>query len=170
MTNFSSVSGYLILLAHSKELPRFLTHPVPIFSNQTERMLLRVYPSFQDQIKSHLGHLHVRIRGLPKAHGPVSQVRLHFEPLTPDCTLTTPDRLRMWEDTWKEQNFLSFLNRNSVLFYIVVVPAYIPTSSVKELPFLHTLSSIYRLQTFWWWPFWLVWGDTSMQFWFAFLW
>ena len=114
--------------------------------------------------------LHVRIRGLLKAHGPVSQVRLHFEPLTPDCILTTPDRLRMWEDTWKEWNFLSFLNRNSVLFCIVVVPVYIPTSSVKEFPFLHTLSSIYRLQTFWWRPFWLVWGDTSMQFWFAFLW
>ena len=28
--------------------------------------------------------------------------------------------------------------------------------------FLHPLSSIYYLQTFWWWPFWLVWGIIPM--------
>ena len=32
----------------------------------------------------------------------------------------------------------------------------------KRVPFSHTLSSIYYLQIFWWWPFWLVWGETSL--------
>ena len=39
----------------------------------------------------------------------------------------------------------------------------------KTVPFLHTLSSTYCLQTSWWWPFWLVWGGISLWFWFAFL-
>ena len=29
----------------------------------------------------------------------------------------------------------------------------------KTFPFLHTISSIYCLWIFWWWPSWLVWGD-----------
>ena len=33
------------------------------------------------------------------------------------------------------------------------------TDSTRGLPFLHTLSSIYRLWIFWWWSFWPVWGD-----------
>ena len=111
MTNFSSVSGYLILLAHSKESPCFLSHSVPTFSNQTERMLLRVHIFPASNQEPSRASQHVRIRGLQKAHGPASQVRLHYEPLTPDCILTTPDRLRMWEDTWKELNFLHFLKK-----------------------------------------------------------
>ena len=55
----------------------------------------------------------------------------------------------------------------SMLFSILVVPAYIPTSSMVF--FLHTFSSIYYLWTFWWWSFWPVWGDTSLWFLFAFL-
>ena len=39
----------------------------------------------------------------------------------------------------------------------------------KSVPFLHTLSSVYCLQTFWRWPFWLVSDDISLRFWFAFL-
>ena len=50
----------------------------------------------------------------------------------------------------------------SILFSIVVLPIYIPTNSGGEFPFLYTLSSIYFLQTFWWWPFWLLWDDTSL--------
>lgn len=111
MTNFSSVSGYLILLAHSKESPCFLSHSVPTFSNQTERMLLRVHIFPAPNQEPSRASQHVRIRGLQKAHGPASQVRLHYEPLTPDCILTTPDRLRMWGDTWKELNFLHFFKK-----------------------------------------------------------
>ena len=44
---------------------------------------------------------------------------------------------------------------------------YTTTYSVGGFSFLHTLSSIYRLWNFWWWSFWLVWGDTSLWFWFA---
>ena len=32
----------------------------------------------------------------------------------------------------------------------------------------HPLQNL-LLVDFWWWPFWLVWGDASMEFWFAFL-
>ena len=35
-------------------------------------------------------------------------------------------------------------------------------NSVGGVPFLHTLSSIYYFCNFWWWPFWLVWRDTSL--------
>ena len=41
----------------------------------------------------------------------------------------------------------------------MAVSIYIPTKSARVFPLLHILSSIYCLQTFWWWPFWLVWGD-----------
>ena len=47
----------------------------------------------------------------------------------------------------------------TMLFSIVTVPVCIPTDSVGRLCFLHTLSSVYNLQTFWWWPLWLLWGD-----------
>lgn len=47
--------------------------------------------------------LDVRTRGLPKAYGPASQIRLHSEPLTRDSILTTPDWLRMWgAGGWEE--------------------------------------------------------------------
>ena len=46
----------------------------------------------------------------------------------------------------------------ATLFSIVVVPIYIPTNSKGGYPFLHTLSSICYLLTYWQWPFWLVWG------------
>ena len=36
----------------------------------------------------------------------------------------------------------------SILFSIGAVPVYIPTNSVGEFPFIHTLSSIYCLQIF----------------------
>ena len=39
----------------------------------------------------------------------------------------------------------------------------------RRVLFLYALSSIHYLQAFWWWPFWWEWGDTSLQFWFAFL-
>ena len=45
----------------------------------------------------------------------------------------------------------------SILFSIVAVLIYIPTNSARGFPFLYTLSSIYCLQIFWWWPLWPVW-------------
>ena len=47
----------------------------------------------------------------------------------------------------------------SILFSIVVVPIHIPTNSVQELKFLHILANICYLCSFWWQPFWQVWGD-----------
>ena len=49
----------------------------------------------------------------------------------------------------------SFLrNLHTVLHSVLLVCT--PTDCVRGFPFLYTLSSIYCLQTFWWWPFWLV--------------
>ena len=56
--------------------------------------------------------------------------------------------------------FLIF-KETSILFCIGAAEIYITTNSVEGFHFLHTLSSIYYLQTFWRWTFWLVWGDTS---------
>ena len=44
---------------------------------------------------------------------------------------------------------------------ILAVTIYIPTNSARTFPFLHTLSNVYCLQTFWWRPFWPVWCDIS---------
>ena len=45
-----------------------------------------------------------------------------------------------------------------------------PEPVVGGFPFVHTLSSIYCLLSFCFWPFWPVWGDTSLKCWlFAFL-
>ena len=52
----------------------------------------------------------------------------------------------------------------STLFSILAVLVCISTNSVRGFPFLHTLSGIYCLQTFWWQPFWLVWDGTSYLF------
>ena len=60
--------------------------------------------------------------------------------------------------------------KTSILFSTVYVPIYIAANSVQGFPFLHTLSSIFYLYTFWWWPFWQVWGSISLWFWFAFPW
>ena len=57
----------------------------------------------------------------------------------------------------------------SILFCIVVAPVYISTSTGGVLSFLHILFSICHLGTSEWWPFWLIWGDISLQFWIAFL-
>ena len=37
-----------------------------------------------------------------------------------------------------------------------------PLNDVRRSPFFHNISSIYCLQTFRWWPFWLVWSDASL--------
>ena len=39
-------------------------------------------------------------------------------------------------------SIFSFFRKNSILFSIVAIPIYIPTNSVGELPFLHTLPRI----------------------------
>ena len=38
----------------------------------------------------------------------------------------------------------------------------------QEFPFLHILTNICYLCSFWWWSFWFVWADFSLWFWFAF--
>ena len=58
----------------------------------------------------------------------------------------------------------------SILFSIVAVPIYIPTNSVGGFPFLHILTNTCYLLSFWQEPFWQVWGDVSLWFWFTFPW
>ena len=50
----------------------------------------------------------------------------------------------------------------SIGFSTAAAPIYIPTNNVGGFPFLRTLSGICYLWAFWWWPFWTVWGDTSL--------
>ena len=62
-----------------------------------------------------------------------------------------------------ESSFFSYIPRSGTarsygtsifkeLFSIVAAPIYIPTNLIGEFPSLHTLSSIYCLQIFWWCP------------------
>ena len=58
----------------------------------------------------------------------------------------------------------------SIQFATVAALIYIPTNSVLVFPFLHILTNICYLCSFWWSPFWQVWADISLWFWFAFPW
>ena len=65
--------------------------------------------------------------------------------------------------------FLVF-RENSILFFTVTAPVYIPTNSVLGFPFLYNLTSTCCLLIWLWWPFWLVWSGNSLWFKFASLW
>ena len=57
-----------------------------------------------------------------------------------------------------------FLRNLHTVFRSGFPPIYIPTNSAGgRFPFLHALSSIYCLQTFWWWPFWPAWYITVVS-------
>ena len=58
----------------------------------------------------------------------------------------------------------------SILFSIVAAQIYIPIKRVQGFPFLHILANICYLCSFWWKPFWQVWSDISLWFWFVFPW
>ena len=58
----------------------------------------------------------------------------------------------------------------SILFSTVATPIYIPTNNVRGFPFFHNLANICYLCSFWWQPFWQLWGDILWWFWFAFPW
>ena len=55
----------------------------------------------------------------------------------------------------------------SILFTIVAAPIYIATNSVWGF---YILAKICYFCSFWWQPFWQVWGDSALWFWFAFPW
>ena len=62
--------------------------------------------------------------------------------------------------------FLSNLH----IISIVIAPIYIPMNSIGKFLFLHILTNICYLCSFWWYSFWQMWGDISVWFWFAFPW
>ena len=62
-----------------------------------------------------------------------------------------------------------FLFLDPILFSTVAAWIYIPTSSVWEFPFLHLLTSICYLCSFWWLLYWQIWGNI-LWFWFTVLW
>jgi len=57
---------------------------------------------------------------------------------------------------WSYDSLFLVFEGISILFSIVVESVCFPTNSVSGFPFLHIPSSNYCLQTFWWWPFWLM--------------
>jgi len=73
-------------------------------------------------------------------------------------------------DCWIICYFCVCVCETAILFSTVTAPIYIPSNSVGGFPFLHTLCNTCYLDIFKWWPFWPVWGGTSLKFWFAFLW
>lgn len=62
--------------------------------------------------------------------------------------------------------FLDFW-RIYILVYIVAISIDIPNNSVQRVPFFHIFTNTCYL-SFWWWPFYQVWGDNSLLFWLAF--
>ena len=46
----------------------------------------------------------------------------------------------------------------SILLSTVAAPIYISTNSIQGFPFLYILTNICYLWSFWWQPFWQVWG------------
>lgn len=56
------------------------------------------------------------------------------------------------------------------IFCTLAAPINILTSTARVFPFLHTCSSVCYLCSFWQWPSWLVWGDSSVWFWLVFPW
>ena len=58
----------------------------------------------------------------------------------------------------------------SILFSIVATPIYLPTNSVQRFPFFQIFSNIFFLWSFWWQPFWQLWGNISLWLWFSLSW
>ena len=67
----------------------------------------------------------------------------------------------------KESDMTEQLNWR-ILILSSIVPVPIPTNSVEGSPFFPPSSVFTVCRLFWWGLFWTAWGDTSLQFWFAF--
>ena len=65
--------------------------------------------------------------------------------------------------------FLTF-SETFILFSIEAAWIYNPTNSAQGFLFLYILAYTCYLLSFWWQPFWQVWGCISLCFWFDFLW
>ena len=79
---------------------------------------------------------------------------------------TLGDDAQPTEPHWSGSPFLIFKG-TSTLFSIVAAPIYSPTNREGGFPFLHILTSPCPSLSFWWWPFWQVWAEISLWFWFA---
>ena len=53
-------------------------------------------------------------------------------------------------------------SRSLLTVFIVASAIYIPTNGVEGFLFLHTFSPAFIVCSFFWCPFWLVWGDSSL--------
>ena len=54
--------------------------------------------------------------------------------------------------------------KTSILFSVAAAPIYIPSNYAWGFPFLYILTNICYFCSFWWVPFWQVWGDISLWF------
>ena len=65
---------------------------------------------------------------------------------------------------------ISVFWETSILSSTPTESVYIPSNSVWRFPFHCILANICYLYSFWSWPCWQMWGDTSLWLWFAFPW
>ena len=63
----------------------------------------------------------------------------------------------------------NFLGKFHIAFHSAFIN-YIPTNSTIGFSFLYILTSTCYVLSFWWWPFWQMWGAISLGFWFTFTW
>ena len=76
---------------------------------------------------------------------------------------------KSWIAKTSGSSIFNFLRKLHIVFHSGWTSC-ISTNSAWGFPFLHILTNICCLLIYWWWPFWEVWGDIALCFWFAFLW
>ena len=67
-------------------------------------------------------------------------------------------------------SIFSLLRNLHTVFYSDYINLHISINSVERFSFLHTLANVCYLCSFSWQPFWQVWSDISLWFWFALPW
>ena len=123
---------------------------------------------YQQHFPNSISSLHVSVSHFGNSHISNFFIAIVFVMV---IFLTSVSYYRSYGSNWSDNlfPFFNFFNwDNSVLFPIMTAQINIPTKSVPEFSFLHILNNIYYLWCLWWKPFWQVWGNISLWFWFVF--